>query len=206
MPPHKREELRAVQSDVWEVIEAKPKRTVRGAQSVADPAFLNEITRSGRLKTVDSKTLRSQPRRGATPSTLDLEMEADPDAAYLVMARHESGAIVFVRPTQIERRSTARGVTASTARFSIPLPQTSAAESPEEQQRRSVVGKIVKGYSFEGGGQAGRPGHALTGQGVRERGLETQKAAGRLEIAFARQLAKERAKLAVVKKLLKAYP
>jgi hypothetical protein len=71
-------------------------------------------------------------------------MEADPEAAYLVMARHESGAIVFLRPTQTERRSTARGVTASTVRFSIPLPQTSAPESPEEQQRRSLVGKIVK--------------------------------------------------------------
>jgi len=144
MPPRKREELRAMQSDAWEVIEATPKRAIRGAELVAGDAFLNEITKSGRLTTVDSKTLRSQPRRAAVPSTLDLEMDADPDAAYLVMARHESGAIVFVRPTQTERRSTARGVTASTVRFSIPIPQTVAAEAPEEQQRRSLVGKIVK--------------------------------------------------------------
>jgi hypothetical protein len=144
MSPRKREELRAVQSDAWEVIEAKPKRTIRGAQPTDDDRFLKKITQSGRLTTVDTKTLRSQPRRGAVPSTLDLEMDAELDAAYLVMAQHESGAIVFVRPTHTERRSTARGVTSSTVRFSIPLPQTSAAESPEEQQRRSLVGKIVK--------------------------------------------------------------
>lgn len=144
MPPHKREELRAVQSDVWEVIEATPKRAIRGGQPVTEDAFLNEITKSGRLTTVDRKTLRSQARRAAVPSTLDLEMDAEADAAYLVMARHESGAIVFVRPTQIERRSMARGVTASTVRFSIPLPQAATAEAPEEQQRRSLVGKVVK--------------------------------------------------------------
>src|SRR5664279_5145961 len=123
MPPHKREELRAVHGDAWEVVDAPPSKLMRrGAQPVADDAFLSEITKSGRLTTVDSKTMRSQPRRAAAPSTLDLEMDAEPDAAYLVMARHESGAIVFVRPTQTERRSTARGVTASTVRFSIPLP------------------------------------------------------------------------------------
>ena len=65
MPPHKREELRAVQSDVWEVIEATPKRAIRGAQPVTEDAFLNEITKSGRLTTVDRKTLRSQARRAA---------------------------------------------------------------------------------------------------------------------------------------------
>jgi hypothetical protein len=144
MPPHKREELRAVQSDAWEVIAATPKRAIRGAQPVAADAFLSEITKSGRLAPVDSKTLRSQPRRGAVSSTLDLEMDAEPDAAYLVMARHESGAIVFVRPTQTERRSTARGVTASTVRFSIPVPQAVVAESAEEQTRRTLVGKVVK--------------------------------------------------------------
>jgi hypothetical protein len=116
----------------------------RGVQAAAEDSFLTEITKSGRLTTVDSKTLRSQPRRAAVPSTLDLEMDAEPDTAYLVMARHESGAIVFVLPTQTERRSTARGVTASTVRFSIPLPQTLAAEAPEEQQRRSLVGKVVR--------------------------------------------------------------
>jgi hypothetical protein len=111
---------------------------------MAADAFLSEITKSGRLTTVDSKTLRSQPRRGAVPSTLDLEMDAEPDAAYLVMARHESGAIVFVWPTQTERRSTARGVTASTVRFSIPVPQAVVAESAEEQKRRTLIGKVVK--------------------------------------------------------------
>ena len=144
MPPHKREELRAVQSDAWEVIEVTPKRAIRGAQPMAGDAFLSEITKSGRLTTVDSKTLRSLPRRGAVPSTLDLEMDAEPDAAYLVMARHESGAIVFVRPTQTEQRSTARGVTASTVRFSIPVPLAVVAESAEEQKRRALVGKVVK--------------------------------------------------------------
>jgi hypothetical protein len=144
MPPHKREELRAVQSDVWEVIEATPKRAIRGAEPVTEDAFLNEITKSGRLTTVDRKTLRSQPRRAVVPSTLDLEMDAEPDAAYLVMGRHESGAIVFVRPTEIERRTMARGVTASTVRFSIPLPQAATAEAPEDQQRRSLVGTVVK--------------------------------------------------------------
>lgn len=144
MPPHKREELRAVHSDAWEVIEATPQRAIRGAQPVAADAFLSEITKSGRLTTVDSKTLRSQPRRGAVSSTLDLAMDAEPDAAYLVMARHESGAIVFVRPTQTERRSTAGGVTASTVRFSIPVPQPVVAESAEEQKRRTLVGKVVK--------------------------------------------------------------
>lgn len=188
MPPHKREELRAVQSDAWEVIEATPKRAIRGAQPVTEDAFLNEITKSGRLTTVDSKTLRSQPRRAAVPSTLDLEMDAEPDAAYLVMARHDSGAIVFVRPTQIERRSMARGVTASTVRFSIPLPQAATAEAPEEQQRHSLVGN-VKGHRFEGGGQAGRHGHAPAGQGRRDRGVETQRAARGLEVGLARQTA-----------------
>ncbi|MGD0569883.1 MAG: hypothetical protein ABSA78_15900 [Candidatus Sulfotelmatobacter sp.] len=109
MPPQKREELRVVQGDKWEVVGAKSTRSRRRLQFTSDDTFLNQITKSGRLTTVDVKTLRSQPRRGV-PSTLDLEMEADPDAVYLVMARHESGAIVFVRPSQIERRSAARGM------------------------------------------------------------------------------------------------
>jgi len=133
-----------VHSDAWEVVEAKPVQTRRGTRAlVEDDAFLRQITESGRLTTVDVKTLRSQPRRAGAPSTLDLEMEADPDAAYVVMARHESGAIVFARATQIERRSTARG-TSSTVRFSIPIPAPAAAETAEEQQRRSVVGKVIK--------------------------------------------------------------
>ncbi len=144
MPPHQREELRAVNSDAWEVIEAPSARTRRGAQLVGDDPFVNEITKSGRLTTVDRKTLRSQPRRAAILSTLDLEMDAEPDAAYVVMARHESGAIVFAVPTQTERRSTARGVATCTVRFTIPIPQTAAAEPPAEQQRRALIGKIVK--------------------------------------------------------------
>ena len=142
MPPQKREDLRVVQSDTWEVVGAKSKRIRRGLQPVSDDTFLNQITKSGRLTTVDVKTLRSQPRRGV-PSTLDLEMEADPDAVYLVMARHESGAIVFVRPSQIERRSAARGAS-STLRFSIPMPEPAPGEPPEEQKRRSAVGRFVK--------------------------------------------------------------
>jgi hypothetical protein len=142
MPLQKREELRVVQSDTWEVVGTKSTRSRRSLQLAPDDMFLNQITKSGRLTTVDVKTLRSQPRRGV-PSTLDLEMEADPDAVYLVMARHESGAIVFVRPSQIERRSATRGAS-STIRFSIPIPEPAPGEPPEEQKRRSVVGKLIK--------------------------------------------------------------
>jgi CHAT domain-containing protein len=145
MPPQKREELRVVHSDVWEVVATKPTRARRGvtpeAGDAVDP-FLAQITKSGRLTAVDVKTLRSQPRRGV-PSTLDLEMEAEPDALYLVMARHESGAIVFVRPSELELRRSTRA-TSRTIRFTIPVPEQIEEELPEGQARRSVVGKLVK--------------------------------------------------------------
>jgi hypothetical protein len=149
MPSQKREELRVVQSDAWEVVEATPTGGRRGARAAADDRdqFLDQITKSGRITAVDVKTLRAQPRRGV-PSTLDVEIDAEPGSFYLVMARHESGAIVFVRPSQIVQRSTTRGkaaaVTSTTIRFSIPVPPTGPGEPPEEQKRRSIAGKLIK--------------------------------------------------------------
>jgi hypothetical protein len=66
-------------------------------------------------------------------------MDADPEAVYITMARHESGAIVFVKPSVIERRSTTRGA-ATSIRFSIPIPQS----TPAVQERRGAVGKLIK--------------------------------------------------------------
>jgi hypothetical protein len=77
---------------------------------------------------MDMKQVRSRPRRGVA-GTLPLEMDAQPGAAYVLMARHESGAITFHLPAQVERRATRRGVASSTIRFSIPI-----AEGPVGEQ------------------------------------------------------------------------
>ena len=192
MPPHKREELRAVQSDAWEVIEATPKRAIRGAQPVAEDAFLSEITKSGRLTTVDSKTLRSQPRRAAVPSTLDLEMDAEPDAAYLVMARHESGAIVFVRPTQTERAARHAASRRALCVFRFRFLRLWSRRRLRGTETTFARWQSCKGHRFEGSGQAGRHGHARAGQGRRDRGVETQESARGLEVSFAQTICRRR--------------
>jgi len=137
MPPRKREEIHPVSGQDWEVLDVKQGMARRGAASGEDP-FLAQLVASERLAAVDVKTFRSQPRRGIPP-TVDFEMDADPEAVYITMARHESGAIVFVKPSVIERRSAARGAV-STLRFSIPIPQS----TPDVQERRGAVGKLIK--------------------------------------------------------------
>ncbi len=137
MSPRNREEIHPVSEQNWEVLGVKRGMARRGATDGED-RFLAQLVASKRLATVDVKTLRSQPRRGIPPA-LDFEMDVDPEAVYITMARHESGAIVFVKPSVIERRSAARG-SASTLRFSIPIPQS----TPEVQERRGAVGKLIK--------------------------------------------------------------
>jgi len=137
MSPRKREEINLGSGQIWDVVDARQGPARRGASEVDDP-FLAQLQGSGRLTAVNVKTVRSQARRGVPP-TLDFEMDADPDAVYITMARHESGAIVFVKPSVIERRSVARA-TATTLHFSIPIPQS----TPEVQQRRGAVGKLIK--------------------------------------------------------------
>ena len=97
MSPRKREEIRPVSDQNWDVLDVKRGVAGRGGTNDEDP-FLAQLVASERLATLDVKTLRSQPRRGIPP-TLDFEMDADPEAVYITMARHESGAIVFVKPS-----------------------------------------------------------------------------------------------------------
>jgi len=137
MSPRKREEIHLPSDQNWDVLDTKQGMARRGATNGADP-FLAQLVASRRLAAVDVKTLRSQPRRGIPP-TLDFEMDADPEAVYITMVRHESGAIVFVKPSVIERRSAARGAP-TTIRFSIPIPPS----TPEVQERRGAVGKLIK--------------------------------------------------------------
>lgn len=137
MSPRKREEIHLPSDQIWDVVDVRRGPTRRGAVDGADP-FLAQLEASKRLTAVDVKTVRSKPRRGIPP-TLDFEMDADPEAVYITMARHESGAIVFIKPSVIERRSAARGA-AATIRFSIPIPQT----TPDVQERRGAVGKLIK--------------------------------------------------------------
>jgi hypothetical protein len=137
MPPRKREEISLLSGQIWDVVDTRRGLARRGPSAAGDP-FLAQLEGSGRLTAVDVKTVRSQPRRGIPP-TLDFEMDADPDAVYITMARHESGAIVFVKPSMIVRRGAAR-TAPKTLRFSIPIPQS----TPEMQERRGVVGKLIK--------------------------------------------------------------
>jgi len=137
MSPRKREEISLPSGQNWNVVDTRRGLARRGPSTTEDP-FLLQLQRSGRLTPIDVKTIRSEPRRGIPPA-LNFEMDADPDAAYITMARHESGAIVFVRPSVIERRSAVPGAP-KTLRFSIPVPQS----TPEDQERRSAVGKLIK--------------------------------------------------------------
>jgi hypothetical protein len=146
MSPRKREEINLLSGQIWDVVDARQGPARRGASEVDDP-FLAQLQGSGRLTAVNVKTVRSQARRGVPP-TLDFEMDADPDAVYITMVRHESGAIVFVKPSVIERRSVARA-TATTLHFSIPIPQS----TPEVQQRRGAVGKLIKVAVLKGVGK-----------------------------------------------------
>lgn len=97
MSPRKREEIRPVSDQNWDVLDVKRGGARRGGTNDED-RFLAQLVASERLATVDVKTLRSQPRRGIPP-TLEFEMDAVPEAVYITMARHESGAIVFVKPS-----------------------------------------------------------------------------------------------------------
>src|ERR1700722_687009 len=137
MSPRKREEIHFPSDQIWDVVAAQPGLARRGASEV-DDTFLAQLQGSGRLTAVDVKTVRSQPRR-SIPPTLDFEMDADPQASYITMAPHESGAIVFIKPSVIERRSAAR-TAPRTLRFSIPVPQS----TPDVQERRGAVGKLIK--------------------------------------------------------------
>lgn len=138
MPPRKREEIHLPSDQNWDVVDVRRGMARRGGAADGGDPFLAQLVASERLTAVDVKILRSQPRRGVPPK-LDFEMDADPEAVYITMARHESGAIVFVKPSLIERRSARRGA-AATIRFSIPIPQS----TPEVQERRGAVGKLIK--------------------------------------------------------------
>ena len=85
MPPRPREQIHLPSDQNWDVTDVTRARTRRGPFNGEDP-FLAQLVASGRLATVDVKTLRSQPRRGIPP-TLDFEMDADPEAVYITMAR-----------------------------------------------------------------------------------------------------------------------
>ena len=137
MPSHGLEELRAVTQREWQVVGAKTRAARRGTGAPPDP-FLHEVLKSGRLTVVDEREVRSAPRRGAA-TTAQLEMNAVPGELYILMARHESGAITYHFPTQVERRSGARGAVAATIRFSVPIPE----DLPGTATRRGLIGKVV---------------------------------------------------------------
>jgi len=132
------EKLRPVNDQEWRLSTPKARGARRGLAESTDP-FLDQILASGRLKVVDRATLQSQPRRGA-PTTAQLKMHAEPDAAYVLMVRHESGAITYHFPAQVDRRSTARGPVTATVRFVVPIPETI---EPTEAQRRVLVSKVL---------------------------------------------------------------
>ena len=62
-----------------------------------------------------------------------------PGELYILMARHESGAITYHFPTQVERRSGARKAVAATIRFRVPIPE----DLPGTATRRGLIGKVV---------------------------------------------------------------
>ena len=137
MSPRNCEEVHLCSGQIWDVVGVRRGTTRRGLSDGED-LFLKQLVDSKRLTAVDVKTFRSQPRRGIPP-TVDFEMDAEPEAVYITMVRHESRAIVFVKPSVIERRSATRGA-ATTLRFSIPIPQS----TPDVQERRGAVGKLIR--------------------------------------------------------------
>jgi CHAT domain len=137
MPNHRLEELSAVNEKEWQVVDAKTRSVRRGANPSSDP-FLDAVLKSGRLIVVDEKEVRSALRRGVA-ATAQLEMSALPGELYILMARHESGAITYHFPAQVERRSGSRGRVATTVRFAVQIPE----DLPGTAARRGLTGKVV---------------------------------------------------------------
>lgn len=142
------EKLRAVNDQDWKLSSGKTGAVgradvTRRSLAATTDSFLAKLVASGRLEVVDRTDLRSQPRRGI-PTAAQLEMKADPETFYVLMVRHESGAISYHFPTQVER-STARGVVSSSVRFTVLVPETVA---PTEE-RRGLVSKVLHAVAMK---------------------------------------------------------
>ncbi len=109
-----------------------------GEAGSVDP-FLRKILASGRLTVVDHATLESQPRQELAAS-LGLEMNVGLETAYVLMVRHESGAISYHFPTKVERGVVEGRAVPATLRFSVRIP---ALVEPAQPERPPLASKIV---------------------------------------------------------------
>ena len=137
MPNRGLERLRAVDPREWRVVEGRSQAVRRGTGIPAD-RFLSKLLMSGRLTVVDQKEVRSVPQRGV-PNTAHLAMSAVPGGVYILIARHESGAITYHFPVQVERRSAAKGIVTANISFAIPVPE----DLPGTTVRRGFIGKVI---------------------------------------------------------------
>jgi hypothetical protein len=133
---------------------------------------LEQLLASGRLKVVDRSDLQSQPSRGGFAAA-QLEMEAEPDADYVLMARHASGAINYYFPSQVEHRSIARDAVSTKVRFVVPIPETLA----ELGQRRGFSSRVIHAVAMKVVGRLADKaievaGHLVEAAAWRSKGLE----------------------------------
>jgi hypothetical protein len=106
-------------------------RARRRGSVPAEDAFVAALTKTGGLAAVTSASLASSDRRGAVSDAVaDLEIDAAPDEALVLVARHPSGALTFHPPLPSLRRGRRGAV-----RFSV--------RSQSPTGRRGVLGAAV---------------------------------------------------------------
>ncbi|HEY7514423.1 MAG TPA: hypothetical protein VIC87_08095, partial [Vicinamibacteria bacterium] len=141
----------------------------RGAGS-AD-AFLEALAASGRLAVETAAAISSRSRRGpSSGDTVELELEDARGEAFVLAARHPSGAITLHRPHLVRSARTGTGESTSLL-FSLP-----SGGAPSPGGRRGLAGAVLKVFVLKALGvlaDALLPGLARTWETAlwRRRGL-----------------------------------
>ncbi|MCC6913957.1 MAG: CHAT domain-containing protein [Rhodospirillaceae bacterium] len=115
----------------------------RSSADIRKDPFAAALADTGKLSILDSAVLAVDPARrmtGAEPhASLDIQIHRRAGDAYVLMVRHQSGAIDFRLPEDGDTRRGRNGG-GGTLRFSVPLPAEGSGG------RRGPVTKVIKTY------------------------------------------------------------
>lgn len=125
----------------WTLVSARPEeggRARRAAAAASSDPFARQLASTGHVEVVDEGDAVAVRRRGAVPSaSVGLSAEVPAGSRYVMMARHESGAITFHLPAETARPDVPR-------RPSVLLYQLPAAAASSPDGRRGLVGAVVR--------------------------------------------------------------
>jgi hypothetical protein len=111
----------------------------RRAAAVAEDTMVQVLTASRRLEVAGAFEAELPARRGIEEQALVIDIEPPDEGAYVVMARHASGAVTFHAGAAVPRRRGTRA-TRGVLHFSI----VTSGSSGGDKERRGVAGKVLR--------------------------------------------------------------